>query len=124
MKKLLTLIVPLALLIAFASVSVASEDAELNRDLNRSLSDDGSRSEAAARDEVAAVDDDTAGLTEMNTDIREARTIAVKRGRQPRRGQTSSELAELQAYWGRHDDDDEDEGADEDEDGDQTPMYP
>ncbi len=42
MKKLLTIIVPLAMLVAFASVSLATDEAtqneqELNQELNRGL---------------------------------------------------------------------------------------
>ena len=42
MKKLLTILVPLAMLVAFASVSLATDEAaqskELNQDLNKDIS--------------------------------------------------------------------------------------
>ena len=59
------------------------------------------------------------------TDSREARSIAAKRGRQPRRGSTAQGVSEVQGYWGDNKSgkkDGKDEGPDdEDEVPDQTP---
>ncbi len=136
MKKSLTMIVPLAILLALGSVSLATdEDAkpiELNQELNKDLDGDtsGASAEATGTDQGQA-DDSKFDDAELNTETRESKALADRRGRQPRRGQTASELSEVQKYWGDHksgnsgdgkDGEDGDEMPDEDEDPDGTPT--
>jgi len=110
MKKLLTIIVPLAMLLLVASVGMAAEEGTA-QDLNRVEIDEGD----------SQFDD-----PELNdTNSRDTRALAAKRGRQPRRGQTASDLSDVQKYWGDHGSgNSEDEMPDEDEDGDVTPPTP
>lgn len=132
MKKMLMLVVPLAMLVAFASVSLATEEAtqneqELNQELNQELSGEN----VVARDDASAVDDDTeVGDNDLNgNNRRDTRAVASKRGRQPRRGQTASGLGSVQKYWGDStsgksgSDEMNDEMPDEDEDPDETQYY-
>jgi len=135
MKKLVMmgLIVPLAMLVAFASVSMAADEPakqELNQDLNKDLNGDTGRDakELESQDSrglAPVLDRDLDGAdTELNnTNTREASSLAAKRGRQPRRGSTAQVVADQQEYWGdnKSGKDDEDEGADEDEEPDMTP---
>ncbi len=135
MKKLVMmgLIVPLAMLVAFASVSMAADEPakqELNQDLNKDLNGDTGRDAKAlesrdSRGLAPVLDRDLDGDdTELNnTNTREASSLAAKRGRQPRRGSTAQVVADQQEYWGdnKSGKDDEDEGADEDEEPDMTP---
>lgn len=132
MKKMLTIIVPLAMLVAFASVSLAADDSatqskqELNQELNKDIDGDiaGSVSVEAQGTELQGDDStfDDPGMN--NTDSRESQSLAAKRGRQARRGQTASELSDVQKYWGDHASgkEQDDEMPDEDEDGDGTPT--
>jgi hypothetical protein len=132
MKKLLTIIVPLAMLVAFASVSMATEEGaaqELNQELNKDISGDVGDVATVSAERQIDIDDDGGSLgddAELNdTNSRESRGIAAKRGRQPRRGQTASDLADVQKYWGDHNSGkSQDEDPDEDEDDDVTPTYP
>jgi hypothetical protein len=124
MKKTLKIIVPLAMLVCFASVGLAADDAkDLNRELNDDIRGDVAGASSTASDGEVVIDDNTFNDTvdPNNPDSREARSLVDKRGRQPRRGQTASGLSDEQKYWGRHKEHD-DEGADEDEDGDITPI--
>ena len=130
MKKLLTVIVPLAMLVAVGSVALADDAKELNKDLNKDISGDVQSGSAQAQSVKAGLDDDSSfDDTELNnTNTREGTQLAAKRGLQARRGQTASELSELQKYWGDHKSgkegkDDEDEVPDEDEEG-ETPVGP
>ena len=79
-----------------------------------------------ARGESTGVEDDDSAFNDdelNNTNSRESRSIANKRGRQPRRGSTASELSEVQKYWGDHNSGKSaDEDGDEDEDDDITPV--
>ena len=136
MKKLVMigLIVPLAMLVAFGTVSMAADETakELNQDLNKSLNGDDRRdtrgSERGDSNDLAPVldsgDADDAELN--NTNSREASSLAAKRGRQSRRGSTAQVVADQQAYWGDNASgadeggDGGDEGSDEDEDPDVT----
>jgi hypothetical protein len=126
MKKLLTIIVPLALLVGFASIGLADEDnQELNQELNKEISSVPSSQDQARE----GIDDGDSGLddAELNSAAGrdESRSIALRRGRQPRRGQTASDLSDVQKYWGDHNSGKSaDEDYDEDEDDDQTPVYP
>jgi hypothetical protein len=128
MKKLLMVIVPLAMLVAFASVSLATDEAaqskELNQDLNKDISGEVTGG-TTARDAGVDIDDDTVlGESEMNnTNTRESRSLAAKRGRQPRRGPTASDVSDVQKYWGDHNSGKSaDEDVDEDEDPGETPY--
>jgi hypothetical protein len=130
MKKLLTIIVPLVMLVAFASIAMAEEakqnKQELNQELNSDLKASVDRDAGQVSDESVGLDDDDSTLSgdELNnTDSRESGSIASKRGRQPRRGSTASELSDVQKYWGdHHGNPHDDEGGDEDEDDDMTPV--
>jgi len=129
MKKLLTMIVPLVMLIAFASIGMAQEatqsEQELNQELNSDINGEVDRDAGSAVDSTGIEDDDSAFNDEElnNTGSRESRSIASKRGRQPRRGSTASELSEVQKYWGDHNSGKSaDEDGDEDEDDDITPV--
>jgi len=133
MKKLLTVIVPLAMVVAVGSVCLADDaKAELNKDLNKDISGEVQGGGAQAQSVKAGLADDSSfDDVELNsTNTREGNTLAAKRGLQARRGQTASELSDLQKYWGDHKSgkekgkDDEDETPDEDEDGDGTPTTP
>jgi len=126
MKKMLAIIVPLAMLVTFTSVGFAAEEGsntkqELNQELNQDIVD--STSTTLTNE---GVDDVETGFdpVELNdTNSREANSIASKRGRQARRGSTASTLSDVQKYWGDHNSGKSaDEGADEDEDGDMTPA--
>jgi len=131
MKKLLTVIVPLVMLVAVASIGMASDQAaeqseqDLNQELNRELSGDVSRDTTSDGDEELSLENDgTFGDTELNnTNSRETRSLAEKRGRQPRRGPTSSTLSDAQKYWGDHSEGDEDD-EDDDEGNGETPVDP
>jgi hypothetical protein len=130
MKKLLMIIVPLAMLVAFASVSLATDEAtqskELNQDLNKDISGEVTGG-TAVRDANVEIDDDTVlDDNELNnTNSRESRSLAAKRGRQPRRGPTASDVSDVQKYWGDHNSGKSaDEDVDEDEDGCETPPCP
>jgi Ni/Co efflux regulator RcnB len=130
MKKLLTMIVPLVMLIAFASIGMAQEatqsEQELNQELNSDINGEVDRDADPARGESTGVEDDDSAFNDdelNNTNSRESRSIANKRGRQPRRGSTASELSEVQKYWGDHNSGKSaDEDGDEDEDDDITPV--
>ena len=142
MKKLVMmgLIVPLGMLVAFASVSMAADEPatqELNQELNKDLNGDTGEDANApqgqdSRSPAPALDRDLTGDdTELNDrNTREARSLAAKRGRQPRRGSTPQVLPDQQADWGDNksgddpsgDPDDEDEAPDEDEEPDVTPQ--
>jgi len=126
MKKMLAIIVPLAMLVTFTSVGFAAEEGtestqELNQELNQDIVD--SKSTTLTNE---GVDDVETGFdpVELNdTNSREANSIASKRGRQARRGSTASTLSDVQKYWGDHNSGKSaDEGADEDEDDDMTPV--
>ena len=132
MKKLVMmgLIVPLAVLVTFGSVSMAADEPapqELNQDLNKDLNGD-SDNEARAtqgRDNAGLAPELGRDLTgdeaELNNaDSREASALAAKRGRQPRRGSTAQVVADQQQYWGDNKSG-QDEDPDEDEDPDMTP---
>ena len=123
MKKMLTIIVPLAMLVGFASIGLAADDAapDLNRELNDDIRGDVAGATAAASGSEVVIDDNTYSDTvdPNNADPRESRSLVAKRGRQPRRGQTGSDLSDAQKYWGRHTEHDD---ADEDEDPDETPI--
>jgi hypothetical protein len=125
MKKMLKIIVPLAMLVGFASIGLAADEGtpDLNRELNDDIRSDVAGGTASVTGEDVVIDDNTyTDTVDPNVaDAREARTLVAKRGRQPRRGQTASDLSDVQKYWGRHHEGD-DEGADEDEDGDMTPY--
>ena len=135
MKKLVMmgLIVPLALLVAFASVSMAADEPakqELNQDLNKDLNGDAGKDARASqgRNGTLAFElgrDLDADDPDLNgTNSRESGSLAAKRGRQPRRGSTAQAVADQQQYWGDNksgQDDDDDEAADEDEEPDVTP---
>ena len=128
MKKLLMVIVPLAMLVAFAAVSLATDEAtqskELNQDLNRDISGEvtgGTAVRDVSQDtEDGSVFDDN----ELNnTNSRESRSLAAKRGRQPRRGTTASDVSDVQKYWGDHNSGKSaDDEVDEDEDPGETPF--
>jgi hypothetical protein len=126
MKKLLMIIVPLAMLVAFASVSLATDEAtqskELNQDLNKDISGEVTGG-TAVRDANVEIDDTVLDENELNnTNTRESRSLAAKRGRQPRRGSTGGDVSEAQKYWGDHNSGKSaDEDGDEDEDGCETP---
>jgi hypothetical protein len=130
MKKLLTMIVPLVMLIAFASIGMAQEatqsEQELNQELNSDINGEIDRNADPARGESTGLEDDDSAFNDdelNNTGSRESRSIASKRGRQPRRGSTASELSEVQKYWGDHNSGKSaDEDGDEDEDDDVTPV--
>jgi hypothetical protein len=129
MKKLLTILVPLAMVVAFASVSLATDEAtqsesELNQELNQDISGEVTDSDVPVSGSVDLEDDPAFDDTEMNnTNTRESKSIAAKRGRQPRRGSTASELSAEQRYWGDHNSGKSaDEDGDEDEDDDITPY--
>ena len=130
MKKLLTMIVPLVMLIAFASMGMAQEATqsgqELNQELNSDINGEIDRDAGPARGESTGIEDGDSAFNDdelNNTNSRESRSIASKRGRQPRRGSTASELSEVQKYWGDHNSGGSaDEGGDEDEDDDVTPV--
>jgi hypothetical protein len=131
MKKLLMILVPLAMLVAFASVSLATDEAtqskELNQDLNKDISGEVTGGGTAVRDVDVQTGDDTVlgSDDELNqTNSRETRSLAAKRGRQPRRGATASDVSEVQKYWGDHHNGHggPDEDVDEDEDGGETPY--
>ncbi len=135
MKKvvMMGLIVPLAMLVAFASVSMAADEPatqELNQELNKDLNSDTGKDANApqgqdSRSPAPALDRDLTGDdTELNSrNTREASSLAAKRGRQPRRGSTAQVMADQQEYWGdnKSGKDDEDEAPDEDEEPDMTP---
>ena len=134
MKKLgmMGLIVPLAMLVAFASVSMAADEPvrELNQELNKDLNDGTSRdgTELQGQDNqnpALELDRDLTGDdTELNSsNTRESGSLAAKRGRQPRRGSTAQVIADQQQYWGDNmsGQDNDDEAADEDEEPDITP---
>jgi len=124
MKKMLKIIVPLAMLIGFASIGLAADQGtpDLNRELNDDIAGDVAGATVDNGGEVVIDDNTYADTVNPNeADPRESRTLVAKRGRQPRRGQTASDLSDVQKYWGRHHEGD-DEGADEDEDGDMTPC--
>ncbi len=132
MKKLVMmgLIVPLAMLVAFASVSMAADEPtqELNQELNKDLNGASRGTEATqgadSRTLTPELDSDLNGDdTELNSsNAREAGSLAAKRGRQPRRGSTAQVVADQQQYWGDNASGaDDDEGADEDEEPDITP---
>ncbi len=132
MKKLVMmgLIVPLVVLVAFASVSMAADEPtqELNQELNKDLNGTSRDTEATqgqdSRSLTPELDSDLNGDdTELNSsNTREAGSLAAKRGRQPRRGSTAQVVADQQQYWGDNaSGQDDDEGADEDEDPDVTP---
>ena len=124
MKKLLTVIVPLAMVVAVGSV-VLADDAkpELNKDLNKDINGEvqggGAQVQSVKTDLADGSSFDDNELNNVTT--REGNALAAKRGLQARRGQTASELSELQKYWGDHksgkEKDDEDETPDEDEEG-------
>ncbi len=134
MKKMVMmgLIVPLALLVAFASVSMAADEPakqELNQDLNKDLNGD------AGKDARGTQGRDVSGLAPVldpgldaeeaelnNTNSREASSLAAKRGRQPRRGSTAQVVADQQEYWGDNASGNDDEGNDEDEEPDGSPT--
>ena len=130
MKKILTIVVPLVMLLAVGSVGMAAEegDQELNQDLNENLlgnSGDAGRDRGDNQDldnDDNPLDDDV----ELNdTTNRDTRALANKRGRQPRRGQTASDLSDVQQYWGDHGSgQSQDEFPDEDEDDDVTTTGP
>jgi len=130
MKKLLTMIVPLVMLIAFASIGMAQEatqsEQELNQELNSDINGEVDRDAGPSRGESTGIEDDDSAFNDdelNNTGSRESRSIASKRGRQPRRGSTASELSEVQKYWGDHTSGSSaDEDGDEDEDDDVTPV--
>jgi hypothetical protein len=133
MKKLLTIIVPLAMLFLVGSVAMATEEGaagELNQELNKDISGNvGDSSSAPVRGESQDLDegdsqfDDNVELNDTNS--RETRALVSKRGRQPRRGSTASDLSEVQKYWGDHNSGkSNDETGDEDEDDDITPTSP
>jgi len=131
MKKLLTIIVPLAMLLLVASVGMAAEEGtaqDLNQELNRDLSGNVGDGASQARTEGVEIDEGDSQFDdpELNdTNSRDTRALAAKRGRQPRRGQTASDLSDVQKYWGDHGSgNSEDEMPDEDEDGDVTPPTP
>jgi len=130
MKKLLTIIVPLAILFAVASVGMAAEEnsQELNQELNKDLSGNVGDTTNAVADDVQDLEDDAVldDGVEMNENLsRDSRALANKRGRQPRRGQTASNLSDVQQYWGDHGSGkSNDEAADEDEDDDVTMTNP
>lgn len=126
MKKMLAIIVPLAMLVTFTSVGFAAEEGadsklELNQELNQDIDDTQSSTL-----QNGSVDDVETGFDEVelnDTNSREANSLASKRGRQARRGSTASTLSDVQKYWGDHNSGKSaDEGADEDEDPDQTPV--
>jgi len=125
MKKMLAIIVPLAMLVTFTTVGLAAEEGsgnpELNQELNRDIVDSSSATLANE-----GIDDVESGFDEIelnDTNSREANSLASKRGRQARRGSTASTLSDVQQYWGDHNSGKStDEGADEDEDGDMTPV--
>ena len=131
MKKLVMMgfIVSMAMLVAFASVSMAADEPtqELNQDLNKDLNGASRDTEATqgadSRILAPELDGDLNGDdTELNSsNTREAGSLAAKRGRQPRRGSTAQVVADQQQYWGDNASGDDDEGADEDEDPDITP---
>ena len=131
MRKLgmISLIVPIAMLIAFGTVSFAdTANTELNSELNGDLNDNGSASVRGDQTRSDLDGTDLQGDSELNAGMeadasRGERALGQRRGRQARRGQTTIQLAGSQA--------DEDEGkdsksgksADEDEDEDgETPV--
>ena len=132
MKKLVMmgLIVPLAMLVAFGSVSMAADEPatqELNQDLNKDLNgdDDKDARTAQGRDNAGLAPELERDLTgdeaELNNaNSREGSSLAAKRGRQPRRGSTAQVIADQQQYWGDNKSG-QDEDPDEDEDPDMTP---
>ena len=126
MKKMLAIIVPLAMLVTFTSVGFAAEEGadskqELNQELNRDIVD--GQSTAQQNEGVEDVESGFDQVELNDTNSREANSIASKRGRQARRGSTASTLSDVQKYWGDHNSGKSaDEGADEDEDGDMTPA--
>ena len=133
MKKLVMigLIVPLAMLVAFGSVSMAADETqqELNQDLNKNLNGDSGKDVQVSEDRDSGLgseldgDDDSGNAELNNTNTREGASLAAKRGRQPRRGSTAQVVADQQEYWGDNasgNDEGGDEGPDEDEDDDVT----
>ncbi len=127
MKKLVMmgLIVPLAMLVAFAFVSMAADEPatqELNQELNKDLNGDAPDANAPRgqdnRGLATALERDLSGDdTELNNaNARAANSMAAKRGRQPRRGSTAQVMADQQEYWG-----DNKSGKDEDPDEDEEP---
>ena len=123
MKKMFKIIVPLAMLIGFASIGLAADDAtpDLNGELNDDIRGDVAGATTSASGSEVVIDDSTYddAVDPNNADARESRSLVAKRGRQPRRGQTASDLSDVQKYWGRHTEYDD---ADEDEDPDETPI--
>lgn len=126
MKKMLAIIVPLAMLVTFTSVGFAAEEGadskqELNQELNRDIVD--GKAKSLKNEGVEDVDSGFDQVELNDTNSREANSIASKRGRQARRGSTASTLSDVQKYWGDHNSGKSaDEGADEDEDDDMTPV--
>jgi hypothetical protein len=133
MKKLLTVIVPLALVAMFASVSLAADQQtpELNDELNGDLAGIVEGVAVAPDDSAKAGEEDSAfdDPSLNDTGSREDRSLGMKRGRQPRRGQTATDVADAQWHWKKKKKNHHggggggsDEDADEDEDGDVTPT--
>ena len=130
MKKLVmvSLIVPLAMLVAFSSVSMAADEPatqELNQELNKDLNGDAGGDANAPQGQESTLlpeldSDPLADDTVLNANLREASSLAAKRGRQPRRGSTAEVIADQQQYWGDNASG-ADEGPDEDEEPDITP---
>ena len=128
MKKMLTIIVPLAL-VAFVSVGFATAETngeqeittELSQEINPDLQGVGSTVTGA----ISGIEDGDSAFNdaELNdTNSRESNSsIANRRGRQSRRGLTASGLSDVQQYWGASDADGNDEGGDEDPDEDEEP---
>ena len=134
MKKLLMLglVVPMAVLLVFGSVSLAADEADaqktdLNSDLNeRSLTNDRERSETS-RSASEELNEDDAGVRVVGqaSDLNDRGSVAERRGRQERRGQSAEQVSEPQGWWDHKSgksSDGGDEGDDEDEDGDQSPY--
>jgi hypothetical protein len=133
MKKLvmMSLIVPLAMLVAFGSVSMAADETqqELNQELNKNLNGDAGKEVRDSQDRGTDLvpelgQDDGSGNPELNnSNTRDASSLAAKRGRQARRGSTAQVVADQQEYWGDNasgNDEGGDEGPDEDEEPDVT----
>ena len=125
MRKLgmISLIVPIAMLIAFGTVSFAdTAKTELNSELNGDLNDNGSASVRGDQDRSDLDGTDLQGDSELNAGTeadasRGERALGQRRGRQARRGQTTIQLIGSQADEGGDSKSGKSADEDEDEDG-------
>ena len=140
MKKMLTIIVPLAM-VAFASVGFATAETagekEIATELSQEINSDLQGGSSAADSPVVGIEDGDSAFNDAELNDTNSRdsdsSIANRRGRQARRGLTASGLSDVQKHWGNgngyghhggnpHSDEGGDEDPDEDEDPDVTPV--